>query len=214
MDDDEVKELKVKNVRLTQKNRETGEETEIFNANNATVKMMVEKKPDYWYRKIFDRNRDALLHKQVAQDTKKILDKLSYTDEKGNLKAKYLTEVMTVSPKPKTQQSKSASKYKQLIREQMEKRKTNLAKFKDKKLLVFICVYLRKERYEQSDVDNFAKPIIDGMKEYFGDDNKVQTVIIKKKMLDEKYDKEDLDFLEGSLIMITDINAEETILGF
>lgn len=214
MEDDEVKELKVKNVRLTQKNRETGEETEILNANNAVVKMMVEKKPDYWYRKMFDRNRDALLHEQVAQDTKKILDKLSYTDEDGNLKAKYLTEIMTVSPKPKTQQSKSASKYKQFIKEQMKKRKMNLAKFKDKKLLVYICVYLRKERYEQADADNFAKPIIDGMKEFFGDDNQIQTIITKKKMLDEKYDKEDLDFLEGSLVMITDISAEEKILGF
>ena len=73
--------------------------------------------------------------------------------------------------------------------------------------------YLRKERYEQSDVDNFIKPLIDGLKEYFGDDNKVQTVIAEKKMLDEKYAEEDFDFLECSLVTITDFKARDIVLN-
>ena len=153
------------------------------------------------------------MHSQIGQDTKRILDKLSYPDEKGFLKAKYLIEIMSVSPKPKTQQSKSATKYKKLLKEEMKKREKNLAKFKDKKLLVYICIYLRKERYEQSDVDNFIKLLIDGLKEYFGDDNKVQTVIAEKKMLDEQYEDEDLDFLECSLVVITDFKARGMVLN-
>ena len=209
----EDKEFKVKNIRLTKINRKTGEETEIINADDGVIKMKREKECDFSYRYRFDKNRDSIMHKQIAKDAERFINKLSYTDEGGCLKAKYLVEIMLVSPKPKTQQSKSSPKYKKLIKEQIEKRKKNLAKFKNKKLLVYICVYLRKERYEQSDVDNFTKPIIDGMKEYFGDDNIVQTVIVEKKMLDEQYDEKDLDFLECSLVVITEYGAKSMIMN-
>ena len=207
-------EIKVKKVKLTMRNRKTGEETELVNAENAIIKMMREKEPDYSHRTRFDKNKDALLHPQIGQDVKKIMDKFSYTDKNGFLKGKYLIEIMSVSPKPKTQQSKSVSKYKKLLKEELIKRRNNLAKFKNKKLLIYICIYLRKERYEQSDVDNFIKPLIDGLKEYFGDDNKVQTVIAEKKQLDERYDEQDFDFLECSLVAITDFKARDMVLNF
>jgi len=208
-------EVKVLKGKLTVRDRKTGNIVkEIEIPAGQVIKFWQEKEPNNWHRKEFDRNKDGLVHTQIIQDIQKIIRKISYIEGNNTLKSKCLAEITTVAPKPKTQQSHSISKYKQLLKDHFQKHQQSLSRFKDKKLLVYICIYLRKERYEQSDVDNFIKPIIDALKEYFGDDNKVEAIIAEKKQLFEEYHQEDLDFLESSLVAILDIKARKNLLTF
>ena len=135
----------------------------------------------YPWRKILDRNRDCIVHKQNVEDIDIFMKKIPHTiNEKGQTIAKCQIWADIVPPKPKSFQSKSKPKYMEYLKEHFETRKKKLEKFKDLNLMIYLSIYLSKERFT-SDVDNFAKPILDALKPFFGDDSKVHILIVEKK---------------------------------
>ena len=75
-----------------------------------------------------------------------------------------------------------------------------------------LCFYLRKKNYESSDLDNYAELILDVLKLYSGDDSQITTLLLDKKMLYNNYDKSDLDFLENTLMVVTEEKAKQDFL--
>ena len=77
--------------------------------------------------------------------------------------------------------------------------------------LIYLYIYLSKKRFD-ADVDNLAKPILDALKPYFGDDSKVHILIVEKKQLYKGYDPKHLDYLENALIIILDVMTRDDII--
>ena len=178
-----------------------------------------EDNPDNSHRERLDRKKQGLVHKQIYDDMQKIMKQVSYIDETNFPKGKYQTWTKTIEPNPKTLQRKGGQsnirkKYREILEEYFKKEKDELGKFKDKKLLVYLCFYLRKDRFEKSDVDNYIKWFIDSFKEYIGDDKQIATLIAEKKQLDDNYEEADLDFLETTLVYITEHRARSDLLKF
>ena len=129
----------------------------------------------------------------------------------GKRMSKYDAYAINLSANPKSSQGKQKSEYKKIIISQLEKGRSALEKFKGREILVYIAVYIRKERYDTNDVDNFVKTIIDALKPYVGDDSKVVVIIAEKKLIGD-YPIEDLDFLEQVLLVVTVPEAKIDLL--
>jgi len=176
-----------------------------------SVKFIPEDETYPWWREQLNRKKDGLICPQILKDMLKIGMNLSRENERGERVGKYNLFLTNLSPNPKSSQGKSKREYKEALISKLKKRSAELEKFKDKKILLYVAIYLRKERFESNDVDNFLKAIIDAIKEYTGDDSSVVSVLAVKKLL-ENYPEEDLDFLEQIFIAITDPQAGSDIL--
>jgi len=202
-------EIKIKSLTLKRGNEKI---LELKGDEIASFSLIPEKSVSPYWRKILDRNRDCLVHKQNYEDLNSFIKNIPHTyNENGQPIAKYEAWACVVPPKPKSLQASSVSKYKKNLTEFFETQKDKLQKFKDLNLLIYLCVYLRKERFD-TDVDNLAKPILDSLKPYFGDDKKVHTLIVEKKQLYDNYDPTDLDFIENSLVIILDSMVRNDIV--
>ena len=113
--------------------------------------------------------------------------------------------------KPKSMQGEKKKIYRKYLEDLFITKSKSLEIFKEHEIFVYICVFLSKKRYS-TNVDNIAKPIIDAMKSYFEGDRKIKVLIVEKKMLDEKYPKDDLDYLQNSMIIVVDANFRDVFL--
>jgi Holliday junction resolvase RusA-like endonuclease len=136
-----------------------------------------------------------------------------------NLILKNLNLFSTLQPKPRPFQKRGGkrnknwrNKYKEYLSEDISKNEKDLKKFKNKKVLLYLCFYLRKRNFEQSDIDNYVELIMDALKCYIGDDKNVVNLIVDKKMLYEEYDPSDLDFLENTLVLVSEPLAKKDIV--
>jgi len=163
-----------------------------------------------WHRTSFDKNKDGLLIKEIADDMQRITSNLLKKNENGKLIGKYNFFIVNLTPNPKSSQGKWKSAYKKFLIDKLKKSKEDLEKFKGKKVFVYVCVYLRKQKMQRNDVDNFLKAILDSLIPYIGDDVNNVSVHIDKKEL-EGYSKEDLDFIEQIFIVVTDPAAKKDI---
>ncbi len=176
-----------------------------------SVRFIPEEKTHPWWRDTLDRKKDGLVPVEAAQDLDLIAKNLSKPNETGQLVGKYNLFVTTLQANPKSSQGSDKIAYKNRLINELEKNRNNLVKFKDKEVLLYVLIYLRKERYEKNDVDNFLKGIIDAFKPFIGDDSKITTLIAEKRKLGN-YQEADLDFLEQIMIVLTDPQARGDIL--
>lgn len=173
------------------------------------VSVTPEERTDYWYRQRLDREKDGLVPPEIMDDMLKIGKNLTYLDEEGNRRGRFNNWIGTLSPNPKPSEL-SRSRYITLLRNHIMKKEydKDLLKFKNKDVLVYIVVYLGKKRYSSgNDVDNIAKPVLDALKLFIGDDAHVVTLIVEKKCLPD-YPKEDLNFIEQVVACVTDTRAK------
>lgn len=165
-----------------------------------------------WHREKFDRKKDGLLVPEIMEDMNRISLNLCKINEKGERIGKYPAWMTNLSPNPKT--SKGAKQeYSSYLKEGINKgnKDNELAKFIGREKLVYIIVYLRDKRYlSGNDVDNFAKLILDSLKPFIGDDDKITTLMVEKKLL-SNYPKEDLDFIEQAVVVVTVPDAKKDL---
>lgn len=164
-----------------------------------------------WWRNALDRKKEGFLFPEILQDMDRIAFNLTKEGPAGKRMSKYDAYAINLSANPKSSQGKQKSEYKKIIISQLEKGRSALEKFKGREILVYIAVYIRKERYDTNDVDNFVKTIIDALKPYVGDDSKVVVIIAEKKLIGD-YPIEDLDFLEQVLLVVTVPEAKIDLL--
>ena len=164
-----------------------------------------------WWRNALDRKKEGFLFPEILQDMDRITFNLTKEGPAGKRMSKYDAYAINLSANPKSSQGKQKSEYKKIIISQLEKGRSALEKFKGREILVYIAVYIRKERYDTNDVDNFVKTIIDALKPYVGDDSKVVVIIAEKKLIGD-YPIEDLDFLEQVLLVVTVPEAKIDLL--
>ena len=176
-----------------------------------SVKFIPEDKTYPWWREQLDRNKEGILCPQIMQDMQRIASNLTVDNEEGQRIGKYNFFITNLSPNPKSSQGRHKVAYREALVSKLQKRKDELLKFKDKKVLVYVGIYLRKKRFKTHDVDNFLKAIIDALKPFVGDDSKIVSILADKKEL-ENYPTEDLDFLEQIFIVVTDPSARADIL--
>jgi len=212
-------EIKITRGKITIRDRKTGNiVNEIEIPAGQIIKYWPEKEPDNSHRERLNREKDGLLHPQIAQDIIRIRDSVSYIGKEGNLLGKYNMFMFTLSPKPKTlqrkggnEQSKQRNIYKDYITEEFKKNRDALEKFKGLKIFVYLCFYLRKKKFEGTDLDNYPKLILDCLKPFSGDDSQIITLLLEKKQLYVDYHKADLDFIENTLIIVAEENARKDI---
>lgn len=177
------------------------------------VLIFQENPSDTWYRGKWNRKKDGLLPPEIIADMQKFAIGLSNVNDKGQYIGKYELIMTNLPANPKSSKS-SKSEYTAFIKEHLKKKGTDkeiAIKFNNKKVLVYIAVYLRKSRCDKgNDVDNFAKNILDSIKEYLGDDSQVDALIVEKKPL-VGYPEEDLDFIEQAVVAITNPEAKSDI---
>lgn len=166
--------------------------------------------PTHWYRDALVRGKQGILCTQILQDMTKIAFNLSKPSPQGYV-GKYNFLSFNFDVNPKSSQGRKVSSYKESLAIELKKHASGMVPFKDKKLLLYVCVYLRKERFEKDDTDNFIKVIQDSLVPYVGDDKNIVSVIAEKKQL-ENYPDEDMDFLEKVVVLITDPAAKSDIL--
>lgn len=140
----------------------------------------------------------------------RIAQNLTVPGADGRLIGKYNVFITNLPPNPSSSQGDRKAQYKQYLLDALDKKKTDLEKFKGKKVLVYLAVYLRRKRFETNDVDNFIKVILDALKVYIGDDKDVVSILTDKKIL-EGYPAQDLDFIEQVLLVITDPAAKSDL---
>lgn len=148
----------------------------------------------------------------MNQDIDRIVKNLTKDGPDGKRLGKYDVVLKTLPAKPKSSQGASKTEYQKTLIEQLKKSGEDFTKFRNKEILVYICVYLREEKYKTHDVDNFIKAIIDALKPFIGDDSGVVTVIAEKKPI-RNYQEEDLDFLEQVFVVVTTPEAKADILA-
>lgn len=192
----------------------------LFEIDNVPVYPDIPLTPEV--KPLLKKNKKSVMHRQMKEDLIRFRDNIpSYKDEEGIKRSKCEISSFSIPIKPKSFYSPSKKKYEEYIHAYLKPKAQQLAKFKDLEILVYICVYLskRKDRYPVIDVDNIAKPILDAMKPYFGDDKetsngdrKVKVLIVEKKMLDATYPEDDLDYLENSVVVITDAMVRNDIV--
>jgi len=194
----------IKRAKLTMRDKKTGEIKEIEIAPTK-VWSRVEDEPDNWHRKEFDRFTGNIAHPQIIRDIEKIGRKIMALQPNG---INFNAFILTTRPMPLQKGDSKQSKYRKLYRDRLDeaikKNEKNLRKFKGKNLFIYLCFYLRKVKYENSDVHNYHDLVIDAFNPYIGDDSKITSVHLEKKKLNEKYPKEDLDFLENTLVVIVE----------
>ena len=145
-----------------------------------------EDKFDPWWRMSQDRKTEGVTPNELLQDMDRIAMNLTTPSGDGTRIGKYPFDAFNVTPNPKSSQGHAKSSYRDALIGKLKKRERELLPFKNlDKLLVYIVVYLRKSRYEESDLDNFLKGIIDALKPFIGDDNKIVTLIAEKKLLED-----------------------------
>lgn len=179
--------------------------------NKGKVKLTLEDETHPWWREERNREKDSILCPEIAKKIIDIASNLTYENDKGEKLGKYNFEIINLPPNPKSSQGKMKTRYKNHIIDFLKERGKGLERFKDKEILLYVGIYLRPERYESYDIDNFLKAVIDSLKEFIGDDNKIISLLVDKYKI-EDYPKEDLDFLEQVLIVVTDPKAKQDIL--
>lgn len=179
--------------------------------NNNSIRFVPEDVTYPWWRERLSREKEGVLCPQIIQHMWKISLNLSEDDGTGRRIGKYNCFMTNLPPKPKSSQGSSKTKYKKHLLSYLKRNEDDLKKFKDKEIFVYIALFLREKKFNKYDVDNFAKAIIDSLKDYTGDDNKVTSVYIEKFKL-ENYPVKDLDFLEQAVILIADPKARQDIL--
>lgn len=177
---------------------------------NGTATFIPEDNTPSWWRSVLNRKTEGILCPQIIGDMNKIAINLSKLDEQGNRIGKYEVFSINLNPNPKSSQGAQKTKYRKRLVRELERKKKDLEKFRDKKILLYIAIYLREKRFKTWDVDNFVKAIMDALKEYVGDDSKVVTLIAEKKKLGP-YPAADMDFLEQIFIVVTDPRAKADI---
>ena len=178
---------------------------------NNSIRFIPEDETYPWWRKHLDRQKDSILCPQILQHMQKIAFNLSEENDIGQRIGKYETFITNLPPIPKSSQGKKKTSYKNHLIKHLEKNSDKLNRFKDKDVLIYVAIYLRPKKFKTHDVDNFLKAIIDSLKGFIGDDNKVVSIFADKFQL-INYPKEDFDFLEQVLIVITDPKARSEIL--
>ena len=161
----------------------------------------------------WNKYKDSVMHKEMKEDLKRFLKNLpKYTDKQGieRIKCEICSFMIPVTPKSYAKSKRKKKLYRRYLKECIKPKSKLLEKFKEFEIIVYIYVYFSKRRYS-TNVDNIAKPIIDAMKPYFQGDSKVKVLIVEKKMLDESYPKDDLNYLQNSMIIIVDSIARNDI---
>jgi hypothetical protein len=164
-----------------------------------------------WWRDESNRQEDGILCYQIVEDMKNIVMNLTEINKNGERKGKYKGFCTSIAPNPKSSQGSFKAKYQKALINELKKSKNELLKFKDEKTLLYVCIYLRLEKYEKYDLDNFLKAIVDSLKPFIGDDKNIVTLIAEKKIL-HGYHTADLDFLEQIFILITEPSAKADLL--
>lgn len=178
---------------------------------NDIIKFIPEENTEPWWRLGLDRQEDGFLFPEIANDIERIASNLTVTGEDGLKRGKYNLFMTNLTPNPKSSQGNMKAKYSAYLIKKLQSRAVDLKRFYDKKVLIYLAIYLRKERFETNDVDNFIKVTLDAIKTYTGDDRNVVSVIAEKKIL-EGYPVQDLDFIEQILLVITDPEAKADIM--
>lgn len=159
-----------------------------------------------------NKNKQSVMHQEMKNDVIRFIDNLpTYIDEEGVERIKCEISNFMVPIKPKSMQGGKNQIYREYLKEYFEPRSKKLEKFKELEMIVYISAYFRKDRYS-TNVDNIAKPIIDAMKPYFQGDRKVKVIIVEKKMLDETYPEDDLDYLENFMVIVVDAMVRDDVL--
>ncbi len=161
-----------------------------------------------------DRKKEGIVPDELLKDYFKIAMNLTKPYDDGKRIGKYHIFMTTISPNPKSSQGALKSFYKEAIIENLKKKEEFFMQFNKqfnkKEILLYVAVYLRKDRYEKNDVDNFIKVIVDSLKPFIGDDSRIVSILAEKKLLGN-YPKEDYDFLEQVFILIADPDAKKDI---
>ena len=179
-----------------------------------SITFISEDKTHPWWRERLNREKDGILCPLILQKMQKLKSNLSRVNDGGQRVCKYNCFITNLPPNPKSSQGKMKVRYKKHLITCLKKNSKDLEKFKNKDVFVYIVIYLRPEKYNTYDVDNFLKAIIDSLKDFIGDDNKVVSILADKLRL-ENYPKEDLDFFEQVLLVVTNPRARLDILkGF
>ncbi len=202
----------IKRAKLTIRDKKTGEIKEI-EIDPSKVWSKVEDKPNNWHRKEFNRFTGNIAHPQIIQDINRIGKNIIALHPNG---INFISFILTPRPMPLQKGDSKQAEYRKLYRERLDeaikKNEKNLKKFKGKKLFIYLCFYLRKVKYENTDVHNYHDLIIDAFRPYIGDDKQIISLHLDKKQLSEKYPKEDLDFLENTLVIIVEIKHKNDLL--
>lgn len=163
-------------------------------------------------RNTLDGEKDTVLHHQNAEDIDKFLRHIPHTiNEEGIPIAKGEILVMLVGVQPKSRQSSTIQRYRQNLNDFFYGKEEKLNRFRGINKLVYLYFYLSPNRFD-SDVDNLAKPILDALKPYFGDDKRVHILIAEKKQLSPGYDPNNYEILENTVIIVLDAMTREDIL--
>jgi len=181
-----------------------------------TIKIKKEKKVDNWHRKSFDREKDAILLPRVSRDMGLLMG-TQVIEKEGQLIGKRKVHCGSIPIRPKTfgnrkiKKSEKKRRYLKNLQEYFTKNKKDLEKFQEEKeLLVYICFYLRERSYYQNDLDNYIKVMLDALKKFIGDDNKIVCLIVEKKGIIGA-EEIDLDFFEQSLMFISTPDAKQDL---
>lgn len=179
---------------------------------NSSIRITPESETIPWWRQAFDKQTQGILCPEIVADMERIAKNLSEVREDGVMIGKYGAFMTSLPPKPRSSQGKRRKDFRRYLIDSLKEHEQNLQKFKDKKVLIYIAVYLRKERFETNDTDNFIKAIIDAVKVYIGDDKNVLSILTEKRCLDG-YPVLDLDFLEQTLLVIVEPEARKDIFA-
>ena len=164
------------------------------------------------FKKQLKKNKDSVMHKEMKANLVSFINRLpSNFDKDGKEIIKCKISSFMIPVKPKSMQGEKKKIYRKYLEDFFKTKSKSLERFKELGIFVYICVFLSKKRYS-TNVDNIAKPIIDAMKPYFEGDRKITVLIVEKKMLDEKYPEDDLDYLQNSMIIVVDANYRDVFL--
>jgi len=177
---------------------------------NGSITFSPEDKTYPWWRSRLDRETDGILCPQIMQRMYQIGINLSREDENGNRISKYDIFMVNLPPNPKSSQGNMKVRYQNHLIQYLQKNENDLLRFKNKPVFVYVAIYLREERFNTYDLDNFLKAILDALKQFIGDDSKITSISTDKYKL-ENYPKEDMDFLEQVIIVVTDPGARSDL---
>jgi Holliday junction resolvase RusA-like endonuclease len=154
-------------------------------------------------RGLLKRKSDALLNFNVMKKSSLIANNILDSD----------FNMMTLPPVPKSSQNNKIKKSYQRQLDEFFKKKgkgQKLEKFrKYKKVLVYLCIFV--DSTNKIDVDNYPKAVLDSLKEYIGDDEKVTTLIIEKEIIEIK-DDFFRDYYQQTLLVVGEEKIKEHIL--
>jgi hypothetical protein len=159
-----------------------------------------------------EKNKDSVMHQEMKNDLLRFIYFLpTYIDKEGIERIKCEISCFMIPVKPKSTGGGKKQIYREYLKDYFKSKSKLLEKFKEFEIIVYIFAYFSKDRY-QTNVDNIPQPIINAMKPYFQGDRKVKVLIVEKKMLDENYPKDDLNYLENSMVIVVDAMIRDDIL--